>query len=354
MRGRDPLGRARRRRDPRRGRSRRADRGGRCRPRRRDGRRPARLRRHGGHGLRGAATASVAACTRSPTTPGRWRCSSAPGCSATRMPTCSTASSRTDVGIVRPRRCPVASHPTATSTPSARSPLQAAITACAGRAGGLDARRRPDRRRRRPRRPGHRRPALVPRHACGRRCRSALQLVPAGTRVRRPEGPHGTRSHPSSSRPSTASRSEPVLARRRTRLRRHRRQRPARNRRGAVVRPCRADRAARRAAAARHRLRPAAPVRATGVRSPRWAWGASRPIWLRFDEPFGEVGCGARCARRHGSGGDALIRTWVNLRPATGENVLVGIVGGAAAEEFAELDDADAVEAALASLAPYA
>ncbi|CAH0234647.1 Dehydrosqualene desaturase [Microbacterium oxydans] len=78
--------------------------------------------------------------------------------------------------------------------------------------------------------------------------------------------------------------------------------------------------------------------------------GAIETIWLRFDEPFGE----SDAALWHTVGGDALIRTWVNLRPATGENVLVGIVGGAAAEEFAELDDADAVEAALASLAPYA
>lgn len=49
-----------------------------------------------------------------------------------------------------------------------------------------------------------------------------------------------------------------------------------------------------------------------------------------------------------------MIRTWVNLRPATGENVLVGIVGGKAAEDFAALDDEAALEAALASLTVYA
>lgn len=78
--------------------------------------------------------------------------------------------------------------------------------------------------------------------------------------------------------------------------------------------------------------------------------GAIETIWLRFDEPFGE----SDAALWHTVGGDALIRTWVNLRPATGENVLVGIVGGAAAEEFAALDDDAALDAALASLTIYA
>jgi monoamine oxidase len=77
--------------------------------------------------------------------------------------------------------------------------------------------------------------------------------------------------------------------------------------------------------------------------------GAIETIWLQFDEPFAE----SDAALWHTVGGDALIRTWVNLRPATGENVLVGIVGGSAAEEFAELGEAEAVEAALASLRVY-
>lgn len=78
--------------------------------------------------------------------------------------------------------------------------------------------------------------------------------------------------------------------------------------------------------------------------------GAIETIWLRFDEPFGE----SDAALWHTVGGDAMIRTWVNLRPATGENVLVGIVGGSAAEDFAALDDDAALKAALASLAVYA
>lgn len=78
--------------------------------------------------------------------------------------------------------------------------------------------------------------------------------------------------------------------------------------------------------------------------------GAIETIWMRFDEPFGE----SDAALWHTVGGDAMIRTWVNLRPATGENVLVGIVGGKAAEDFAALDDDAALDAALASLAVYA
>lgn len=78
--------------------------------------------------------------------------------------------------------------------------------------------------------------------------------------------------------------------------------------------------------------------------------GAIETIWMRFDEPFGE----SDAALWHTVGGDAMIRTWVNLRPATGENVLVGIVGGTAAEDFAALDDDAALDAALASLTVYA
>lgn len=78
--------------------------------------------------------------------------------------------------------------------------------------------------------------------------------------------------------------------------------------------------------------------------------GAIETIWMRFDEPFGE----SDAALWHTVGGDAMIRTWVNLRPATGENVLVGIVGGTAAEDFAALDDDAAIDAALASLTVYA
>lgn len=77
--------------------------------------------------------------------------------------------------------------------------------------------------------------------------------------------------------------------------------------------------------------------------------GAIETVWLRWDEPFWENDE----AIWHSVGADVAIATWINLRPATGENVLVGIVGGAAAAEFAKLDEDEAIEAALASLALY-
>lgn len=90
--------------------------------------------------------------------------------------------------------------------------------------------------------------------------------------------------------------------------------------------------------------------------------GRIETVWLRFDEPLAAAApdsdadagdAAADAAIWHVVGGEALIRTWVNLAPATGENVVVGIVGGEAAGEFAELDDQKALEAAIASLAPF-
>ncbi|WP_372984048.1 FAD-dependent oxidoreductase [Microbacterium sp.] len=95
--------------------------------------------------------------------------------------------------------------------------------------------------------------------------------------------------------------------------------------------------------------------------------GRIETVWLRFDDPLmvaepepesePEEGADAADASAatlwHVVGGDALIRTWINLAPATGENVVVGIVGGEAAGAFAELNDQKAVEAAIASLAPF-
>ncbi|WP_223624182.1 FAD-dependent oxidoreductase [Microbacterium sp. EST19A] len=78
--------------------------------------------------------------------------------------------------------------------------------------------------------------------------------------------------------------------------------------------------------------------------------GRIETIWLQFDEAFWDVDA----AVWHTVGADVGIRTWINLRPATGENILVGIVGGAAAEEFAALDDTEALESAMESLAIYA
>lgn len=78
--------------------------------------------------------------------------------------------------------------------------------------------------------------------------------------------------------------------------------------------------------------------------------GAIETVWLRFDERFWST----EAAIWHLVGGTGVIRTWFNLAPATGEPVLVGLVGGDDAEEFAALDDADAQTAALESLGFFA
>lgn len=78
--------------------------------------------------------------------------------------------------------------------------------------------------------------------------------------------------------------------------------------------------------------------------------GSIETVWLRFDEPFWDT----EADLWHVVGGDAVVRTWINLRPTTGENVLVGLVGGAAAAGFGELGDAEATAAALAALEPFA
>ncbi|MGM7670478.1 FAD-dependent oxidoreductase [Microbacterium sp. A93] len=74
--------------------------------------------------------------------------------------------------------------------------------------------------------------------------------------------------------------------------------------------------------------------------------GHIETVWLRYDEPFWDT----EATIWHAVDGDQLIRTWINLLPVTGENVLVGIVGGTAAEKFAELEEDDALVAALTSL----
>jgi monoamine oxidase len=77
--------------------------------------------------------------------------------------------------------------------------------------------------------------------------------------------------------------------------------------------------------------------------------GFIETVWLRFEQPLVDT----EAALWHVVGGDAAIRTWFNLAPATGEPLLVGVVGGSAAEDFARLDDDAALAAALGSLAPF-
>ncbi|GAB3596479.1 flavin monoamine oxidase family protein [Microbacterium tumbae] len=74
--------------------------------------------------------------------------------------------------------------------------------------------------------------------------------------------------------------------------------------------------------------------------------GHVETIWLRYEEPFWQTDA----ALWHVVGGEAPIRSWVNLLPATGANVLVGLIGADAAEDFAALDDEAALALALSSL----
>ena len=90
------------------------------------------------------------------------------------------------------------------------------------------------------------------------------------------------------------------------------------------------------------------PVLPFGTRGAIGALGMGRieTVWLRFDTAFWETDA----TIWHLVGGEATVRTWFNLLPVTGESILVGMVGGAAAEEFAALDDAQAVAMAASSL----
>ena len=76
------------------------------------------------------------------------------------------------------------------------------------------------------------------------------------------------------------------------------------------------------------------------------ASGYIETVWAQFDEAFWKVDADIW----HVIGGDAPIRTWLNLQPVTGKPVLVGLVGGAEAEAFAKLGDAEAKAAVRESL----
>jgi hypothetical protein len=80
------------------------------------------------------------------------------------------------------------------------------------------------------------------------------------------------------------------------------------------------------------------------------ASGFLETVWMRFDEPFWD----AEQPIWHVVGGGGLIRTWINLLPATGEPVLVGLVGGMEAEQLSALSERDARAAARQSLAFFA
>lgn len=77
--------------------------------------------------------------------------------------------------------------------------------------------------------------------------------------------------------------------------------------------------------------------------------GFIETVWLRFEEPISDT----EATIWHAVGGEQKIRTWVNLAPITGDAVVVGIVGGSDAADFAALDDTAARAAAMAALAPF-
>lgn len=84
--------------------------------------------------------------------------------------------------------------------------------------------------------------------------------------------------------------------------------------------------------------------------------GHIETIWLRYDEPFWDTEATIwHVVGDQQSGGLTLenavpVGTWINLLPITGENLLMGIVGGDDAEKFAELEEDGALLAALTSL----
>ncbi len=78
-------------------------------------------------------------------------------------------------------------------------------------------------------------------------------------------------------------------------------------------------------------------------------FGTSETVWLRFAEKFWTTDA----TIWNLVGTDELITTWFNLEPITGENVLVGIVGGESAAQLAELDRDELEAIARDSLRPF-
>lgn len=72
-------------------------------------------------------------------------------------------------------------------------------------------------------------------------------------------------------------------------------------------------------------------------------------VALEFESPFWDT----EAAVWYLDGDDEGIRLWVNLLPITGENVLLGVVGGEEAVALSKLDDGDMLAMARRSLAPF-
>lgn len=78
--------------------------------------------------------------------------------------------------------------------------------------------------------------------------------------------------------------------------------------------------------------------------------GNIETVRLSFDEAFWST----EATYWTVTGMDAVISTWINLQPITGEPVLVGLVGGEAAAALVDLSDDELIALAQTSLEPFA
>ncbi|NQX05145.1 FAD-dependent oxidoreductase [Rathayibacter sp. VKM Ac-2856] len=81
--------------------------------------------------------------------------------------------------------------------------------------------------------------------------------------------------------------------------------------------------------------------------------GVVDTLWLRFDEPFWDTDAELP-ARWSLVGSAAGITEWLNLEPATGEPVLVGLVGADQALSLQSLSDDELLVVAQSALTPFA
>lgn len=77
--------------------------------------------------------------------------------------------------------------------------------------------------------------------------------------------------------------------------------------------------------------------------------GRQDKVVLRFDAPFWSTSA----VRWDIIGADSDFPLWYNLEPVTGEPILIGLIGGEAAERLATESDAALLKSALASLQPF-
>ena len=93
---------------------------------------------------------------------------------------------------------------------------------------------------------------------------------------------------------------------------------------------------------------PRLPV-ATAVAVVGLGMGVSDRVWLRYDEKFWTTDATYWSV----IGSDFPITDWINLEPATGSPILVGLVGGDRALALSAADDDEVVELARRSLEPF-